>query len=54
MDHKPPNGIAHGFSVALIIFLCGTDDIPFAVFVCYKEFPEEALLDFDDGVSYGY
>ena len=39
MDDKPPNGIIRGFSVALIIFLCGTDDIPIAVFVYYKEFP---------------
>ena len=39
MDDKPPNGIVRGFSVALIIFLSGTDDIPFAVFVYYKAFP---------------
>ena len=38
MDDKPPNGIVRGFSVTLI-FLCGTDDVPFAVFVYYKEFP---------------
>ena len=28
VDDKPPNGIVLGFFVALIIFLCSTDDIP--------------------------
>ena len=54
MDDKPPNGIVRGFSVALIIFLCGTDDIPFAVFVYYKEFPRRYSLTLMTGVSYGY
>ena len=31
MDDKPPSGIVHGFSVAFIIFICGTDDIPFGI-----------------------
>ena len=44
MDDKPPNGIVHGFSVALIIFLYGTDDIPFTVFVYYKEFRRRHYL----------
>ena len=38
MDDKPANGNVRGFSVALIMFLCDTDDIPFVVFVYYKEF----------------
>ena len=60
MDNKPPNGIVHGFSVGLIIFLCGTDDIPLAVlmvssaFVYYKEFPRRHSLTLMTGVSYGY
>ena len=61
-DDKPPiqYGIVHGFSVALIIFLCGNDDIPFAVlvvsstFVHYKEFPRRHSLTLMRGVSCGY
>ena len=47
-------------SVALMIFLCGTDDIPFAVlmessaFVCYKKPPGRHLLTLMTGVPYGY
>ena len=50
MDDKPPDCIVHGFSIALIIFLCGTDDIPFAVlmvsstFVYCEEFPRRHSL----------
>ena len=49
MDDKPPNGIVRGFSAALIIFLCGTDDVPFAVFVYYKEFPRRHSFTFMTG-----
>ena len=60
INDKPPNGIAHGFSVAFIIFLCGTDDIPFAVlmvsstFVYCKEFPKRHSLTLMTGLSYDY
>ena len=52
--------IVHEFSVALIIFLCGTNDIPFAIlmvsstFVYRKVFCRRPSLTLMTGVSYGY
>ena len=57
MDDKPPNDIVHGFSVVLIVFLCCTDDILFAVlmvlsnFVYCEEFPRRYSLTLMTGVS---